>query len=541
MIDAARLRRLPRPDPRWSERADVVVVGNGAAGASAALEAAGRGLRVVVVSKQLRGGSTPWAQGGLAAAVGPGDSLGSHASDTIAAGAGLCDPAAVASLTAGAPGAIETLARLGARFDKGLGLEGGHSHHRIIHAGGDASGAEVHRVLTASLLRAQSAGRLEVWEPCVALDAVLDPAGTVTGILVARVLPGGALEPGLVETHAVVLASGGLGQAYSTSTNPGGSTGDGLALAARAGAALADLEFVQFHPTVLWSPGATGRRPLVSEALRGAGATIVDRRGARVMAAHPRKDLAPRDVVSAAMAQALETAGDPGGHLWLDATALGADRIEGEFPTVVAACRAEGVDPVSEAVPVAPGAHYSCGGVASDLDGTTSVPGLFAVGEVAATGVHGANRLASNSLTEALVAGRRAGRHAAARAAGLSAPARLGHRPRLRRPPPLGPDTGVEPGERTALAAATTAGAGVLRDRAGLEALLARLAGADTSRGGLDLAVLEATNLHTAATLVGVAALARPASAGCHRRRDSTADTALPRRHPEPGRAGVPA
>ncbi len=221
---------------------------------------------------------------------------------------------------------------------------------------------------------------------------------------------------GVIQAPAVVIAAGGLGQAFATTSNPPGATGDGIAIAARAGAVLRDLEFVQFHPTVLWLPGASGQCPLITEALRGAGAVLRDLDGTPLMAGHdPRGDLAPRDVVSARMAEVLG-AGNAG-HLWLDATAIGAQVLEAGFPTVVAACRKHGIDPVTEFIPVAPGAHYSCGGILADFDGRTSIPGLYAVGEAASTGVQGANRLASNSVTEAIIAGRRASRVIATRAA----------------------------------------------------------------------------------------------------------------------------
>ena len=213
-----------------------------------------------------------------------------------------------------------------------------------------------------------------------------------------------------------MIAAGGLGQAFATTSNPAGATGDGIAIAARAGAVLRDLEFVQFHPTVLWLPGASGQCPLITEALRGAGAVLRDLDGMPLMAGQdPRGDLAPRDVVAARMAEVIG-AGNAG-HVWLDATGIGADVLEGGFPTVLAACRKHGIDPVTEFIPVAPGAHYSCGGILADLDGRTSVPGLYAVGEAASTGVQGANRLASNSVTEAIIAGRRASRVIATRAA----------------------------------------------------------------------------------------------------------------------------
>ena len=255
--------------------------------------------------------------------------------------------------------------------------------------------------------------------------------------------------------RAVVLATGGFGQAYATTTNPDGLTGDGLALAARAGAQLRDVEFVQFHPTVLWQESARGQCPLITEALRGAGAVLVDAAGQPVMAGrHPLGDLAPRDVVAAVMQQRMGRGDGPGDHLWLDATGLGRAVLERDFPTVTAACRARGIDPVADPIPVAPGAHYACGGIRADMDGQTSVTGLYAVGEAASTGVHGANRLASNSLTEALITGRRAGNLLGQV---LPEPAAS------LRPPAAGP--GIDPAARPALAAAMSRHAGVLRDQ----------------------------------------------------------------------------
>jgi L-aspartate oxidase len=308
-------------------------------------------------------------------------------------------------------------------------------------------------------------------------------------------------------------------------------TGDGLALAARAGARLRDVEFVQFHPTVLWQEAASGQCPLITEALRGAGAVLVDAAGRPVMAGrHPRGDLAPRDVVSALMQQRMGRDAD---HLWLDATALGRAVLERDFPTVTAACRARGIDPVAEAIPVAPGAHYACGGILADMDGRTSVPGLSAVGEVACTGVHGANRLASNSVTEALIAGRRAG--------GLLG-RDLAARPASRHPGPeaflpgpavaeAGLATGVSPAARPALARAMSRRAGVLRDRDGLDQLLDTLDQAPPAAGALDLATAEATSLHTVSVLLALSALARAESRGCHRWRDVPAVSDEPGRH----------
>jgi L-aspartate oxidase len=315
---------------------------------------------------------------------------------------------------------------------------------------------------------------------------------------------------GLVRARAVVLATGGFGQAFATTTNPAGVTGDGLALAARAGAVLRDLEFVQFHPTVLWCPGASGQCPLITEALRGAGAVLVDHTGRRVMAGHRLGDLAPRDVVSAAMQAAMGEAGVP--HLWLDATSV--PRLASSFPTVTAACRARGIDPVTGLIPVAPGAHYACGGVRASMSGETSLPGVFAVGEVACTGVHGANRLASNSLTEAMIMGRRVGELLGRSLPPTVAPAAA----RL----PAAAGRGVTAGARPGLVAAMSRHAGVLRHRRGLEQLLRLLGRAPASAGVLDLATVEATNLHAVSALVASAALARTRSRGCHRRGDVT-------------------
>jgi L-aspartate oxidase len=446
-----------------------VVVGSGAAGISTALTAAGRGLRVLVVTKDLVGGATPLAQGGLAAALGAGDTAAAHVSDTLVAGAGLCEPDVVAALADGAPGAIDWLTRLGARLEtRDLRLEGGHSARRIVHSGDDATGAEVHRALLAALLASGveildrtvalellqadlaivhgemgrvrratgargivSAGRVigsggtdaagigagqgardgaaaATADSCGALAREPIPARSVTGLVAASIGADGRLRPGVIAARAVVIAAGGLGQAFGTTSNPAGATGDGIAIAARAGAVLRDLEFVQFHPTVLWLPGASGQCPLITEALRGAGAVLRELDGTPLMAGHdPRGDLAPRDIVAARMAEVIATG--TAGHVWLDATGLGADVLENGFPTVTAACRKHGIDPVTEMIPVAPGAHYSCGGILADLDGRTTLPGLYAVGEAASTGVQGANRLASNSVTEAIIAGRRAG------------------------------------------------------------------------------------------------------------------------------------
>jgi len=521
--------------------ADVVVVGSGAAGITAALTAAGHGLRVVLVTKDLTGGASPLAQGGLAAAIGPGDTPQQHARDTMTAGAGLCDDETVAALAAGSPAAIGWLVALGARLERqDLRLEGGHSRRRIVHSGDDASGAEVHRALLVALV----ASPVEVRDQVMALDLADE------GLLAAAIGPGGELSPELIPARAVVLAGGGLGQAFATTSNPVGATGDAIAIAARAGAVLRDLEFVQFHPTVLWSKGATGQRPLVTEALRGAGAVLRDSAGRPVMAGrHPLGDLAPRDIVAAGMFEVMEREG--GEHLWLDATGLGRAEVEDGFPTVTAACRAEGIDPARDLIPVAPGAHYACGGIATGLAGRTSVPGLYAIGEAASTGFHGANRLASNSLVEAVIMGRDAAASiAAARLSGRGDGWESGgHWPAGTGLLTVGTDATDEPGaDREELAAAMSRHAGVVRDADGLRALL-RLAAtsrasalatagagatgagraerARTQRTGRSVLApgrardIETANLRTVSVLIAAAALARTESRGCHRRRDA--------------------
>jgi L-aspartate oxidase len=360
----------------------------------------------------------------------------------------------------------------------------------------------------------------------------------------------------VIAARAVVIAAGGLGQAFGTTSNPAGATGDGIAIAARAGAVIRDLEFVQFHPTVLWLPGASGQCPLITEALRGAGAVLRDLDGTPLMAGHdPRGDLAPRDVVAARMAEVI-AAGDAG-HVWLDATALGAGVLENGFPTVTAACRKHGIDPVTAMIPVAPGAHYSCGGILAGLDGRTTLPGLYAVGEAASTGVQGANRLASNSVTEAIIAGRRAGEaiadaaaEAASEADGCGNDTAIGGwlpQPSGRAaagatvPLPAGAVRhggvfgGGKDGRRD-LAAAMSRWAGVMRDAEGLGTLLKEIAGEPRSAGtvldpddvDLDLESAEAANLRAVSLLIAAGAARRAEGRGCHRRRDAAERAAAP-------------
>jgi L-aspartate oxidase len=379
---------------------DVLVLGSGVAGLTAAVRLAGPGatpaLSLGVMTKgALSQSATRWAQGGVAAVLGGDeDSTDLHLADTLAAGAGLCDEEAVRVLVDEGPGRVHELIALGVEFDRessgllALAREGGHSRARVVHAGGAATGAEVERALVAATWRSASAV-LEAW---FALDLVVE-GGRCVGV---TALPPGGEEPVEVRADHVVLATGGAGQLYSVTTNPSESTGDGVAMALRAAVPVADVEFVQFHPTALHHPAMP--RPLLSEALRGHGALLRDGGGERFV-----DELASRDVVSRAMASRMEQQGVD--HLWLDATGL--ERFGARFPTIAASLASIGLDPERDWLPIAPAAHHLSGGVVTDLWGATALAGLSAVGEVACTGVHGANRLASNSLLEGMVFGAR--------------------------------------------------------------------------------------------------------------------------------------
>lgn len=544
MTDVRLPTRLSVGPATQHAEADVIIVGSGAAGMAAAIRLLDAGRDVIMVTKGTLGdGSTAWAQGGLAAVTDPADSLIDHLADTLAAGAGLCEPDQVAELVAAAPAAIERLTELGADFDRAvggtlaLGLEGGHHHRRIVHAGGDASGAEVARSLAAALTgpasspsgRRRARGRFTLLPGRTAVDVVGSPDGAVRGL---RVLDGdGAV--GELTADAVVLATGGVGQAWSTTTNPATATGDGLGIALRAGAVIRDPEFVQFHPTVLVVPPAHrlpgDRGVLISEAVRGEGARLVDGRGKLIMdGRHPMADLAPRDVVASAIHAELSESGDD--HLYLDGTALGALTWQQHFPSILHLCRERGVDPITEPIPIRPAEHYFCGGVLATLDGITTVPGLYAVGEVASTGVQGANRLASNSLTEAFIAGDRLGRLLAVRDAESEAritlvSAALRHGAGLAEAghPSSSDDRApavVGAGRRGRLVEAVTRGAGVLRDESGLTGLLTELAATPCSERAGTVADVETTNLQAVGALVGTAARLRTESRGCHRRSD---------------------
>jgi L-aspartate oxidase len=392
-----------------TEDLDVLIVGSGIAGLTVALSLAGDASVALMTKGKLGFGSTLYAQGGVAAAIDAGDRPEFHLSDTIIAGAGLGDESAVRVLVEEAPDAVAFLEVSGVRLDlEGLGLaltmEGGHSRRRVVHSGGDATGAEIVRALLERVRRSDT----RLIEQGFLVDVVTDDEGGVAGALV---LVAGELR--YIRCGTVVIASGGYGQLFAETTAPRSCTGDGAAAALRAGARLADLEFVQFHPTTLFV--GADPRPLLSEAMRGEGAHLVDADGVAVMnGVHPLGDLAPRDVVAHRVFETMVAEGVD--HLFLDATALGAEQLNHRFPTILAVCRSYGVDPVTEPIPISPACHYTMGGVWTDLCGRTTVPGLFAVGEVASSGVHGANRLASNSLLEGAVFGRRA---AAAISAGV--------------------------------------------------------------------------------------------------------------------------
>ena len=373
---------------------DVIVVGGGAAGLMAALELP-EGLRVLLLSKDhAPRSSSRWAQGGIAAVTRPEDSLASHRDDTLRAGVGLCDPPAVDLLVREAPACVERLLELGMDFDRdGAGLsttlEAAHSYRRVLHAQDRTGGAlvdalERRALLRPGLLRLQGALAVQLW-----LEA-----GRCCGL---QMLHAGTLR--WMRARAVVLATGGGGHLFANTTNPSQASGDGIAMAWEAGAVIRDLEFVQFHPTALMLPGAP--HFLISEAVRGEGARLIDGDGASPVSQLPQGDLAPRDAVSRALVRCMRE--QQRDHVWLDLRPVGRARLEQQFPTILGRCRELGLEPTTTPIPVAPAAHYWMGGVRTDARAATTIPGLYAVGEVASSGVHGANRLASNSLMECLV------------------------------------------------------------------------------------------------------------------------------------------
>jgi L-aspartate oxidase len=487
---------------------DVVVVGSGVAGLSVALGLAATRTVAVVTSGLLGSGSTVWAQGGIAAAVGSDDEPRLHAADTMAAGAGMCGAEAVRTLTEEAPIRLAELVATGAALDRdadgrlALTREGGHHRRRVAHAGGDASGAEVSRALVAAVRRTD----VDVVEETTVVDLVRVRGRNGSQVAGVRVLS--AAGETTVAARAVVLATGGIGGVYAASTNPVEVTGDGLALALRAGASLVDLEFVQFHPTALRVPGIAGQIPLVSEALRGEGAVLRDLAGRRIMTGHhPMADLAPRDIVARRIDEVMS---GTGGGVVLDATKLGAEALRTGFPTVYDACRRHGIDAATEPIPVAPAQHFLCGGVRTDSCGATDVTGLYVVGEVAGTGVHGANRLASNSLVEGMVFGRQV----AARLT-LDLPPSVAAATELAVRIPVVADSDI-----ATIRATMTRYAGIRRTGQGLEAAAAVLAGLNGSAGSATGLSADAGNRWTVAAAIVAAAHARQESRGCHWRAD---------------------
>ncbi len=511
----------------------VLVLGSGVAGLSAAVRLAGPGPHGgaapslgVLTKGALSQSATRWAQGGVAAVLGGDeDSTDLHLADTLAAGAGLCDEEAVRILVDEGPGRVHELITLGVEFDReasgllALAREGGHSRPRVVHAGGAATGAEVERALVDATFRTASAV-LEGW---FALDLLIE-GGRCVGV---TALPphGPAVE---VRADHVVLATGGAGQLFSVTTNPPESTGDGVAMAVRAGVPTADVEFVQFHPTALHHPAMP--RPLLSEALRGHGALLRDDAGKQFV-----DELAPRDVVSRAMAARMAEQGTD--HLWLDATGL--ERFPQRFPTIAASLASIGLDPETDWLPIAPAAHHLSGGVVTDLWGATALPGLWAVGEVACTGVHGANRLASNSLLEGMVFGARLAERIASdhdgpeRSGALRAV--LGDAPLdgiacqfLNDQPRQWPS--AEPGStppdvaklRDSLQRTMTSGAGVVRSAHSLDGAAEGVAEVATALGDRTVSVAagELGNLLQLADALLVSARSRTESRGAHSRSD---------------------
>jgi len=482
-----------------------IIVGTGIAGLWTAWRLASEGLPVTLVTKEtLADSASSWAQGGIAVALGPGDSPSQHAADTMAASDGMADPEAVRILTSEGPNRVYELLALGAVFDRGpdgklgLGLEAAHTQPRIIHSGGDQTGAALIGCL-AQVVRFHP--QIELLEH-TEVTGLLSLDGAVVGV---AILPDGG-SGATLQASAVILATGGVGQLYAVTTNPKVATADGWALAHRIGARLRDIEFLQFHPTALKLPGINPA-PLISEAVRGAGAVLVDQAGRRfAMESDPRGELASRDIVARAVAAA-----DTGGGAWLDAR--GVEAFAARFPGITAMLSRHGLDPARDLLPVAPALHYAMGGIQTDLEGLTTKPGLWAVGEVARTGVHGANRLASNSLLEGLVFADRAGRSLAQTLRSTAAPVAV---PQARAFHDSGADDGCE-SIRDEMRQLMTADVGLQRSESSLlhaERELERLTRATP---------LQAWRTHNQLLVAGLitsAARRRRESRGGHRRTD---------------------
>ena len=507
------VQKLHAANPGWTINADVIVIGSGIAGLTAALTARRKNLSVLLLTKDvLSTGSTAWAQGGIAAALGPEDSPEQHFQDTLEAGAGLCDENSVKTLVQEGPSAVKKLINLGATFDLdpagnvALTREGGHRRDRIAHAGGDATGAEISRALVAKVL---ADPMVKIFEHALVLDLLKDKSEKVCGVTLHVMGKGKIDGVGAALARAVVLATGGIGAVFEQTTNPLVATGDGVALALRAGARVADLEFVQFHPTVLWvSQNSRGSQPLISEAVRGEGAILRNAQGVAFMQnIHPMKDLAPRDVVAHAVHEEIVNGEKP--YVFLDGTKLGKEIWLQRFPNILASCRKNGIDPLTEMIPVVPAAHYASGGIVSNMDATTDIKGLFAVGECANTGVHGANRLASNSLLEGLVVANRLEKN-------------LENLEKQTEPVTSNSPTKLIDGSvRREITATTTKGAGAVRNANGLTETLEKLAQiSNKTTQASSTQSWEASNLLTVSTMIAQAALRREESRGSHWRSD---------------------
>jgi L-aspartate oxidase len=494
-----------------TERADFVVIGGGIAGLRAMATLAAAGPTVLLTKAGPDESNTGYAQGGIAAAIGPDDSPGLHLADTLQAGAGLCDRAAVEVLVNEGPAYVRELLDWGARFDRdgngapALAREGAHSVHRVLHAH-DTTGREIARTLWQ---RVAPVANATILHDAQAISLIVEGDGACTGVRYVD----SAGRPDVVRARAVLLATGGAGRVFEQTTNPPIATGDGLAMAFRAGARVSDLEFVQFHPTVLDVP--SGPRFLLSEALRGEGARLVNGEGDAFMERYdPAGDLAARDVVATSMVRERARTGRP---VYLSLAHLDAAHVIARFPSIAEACAAAGLDLARDPLPVSPAAHYLCGGVDTDLEGRTSIPGLFAAGEVACTGVHGANRLASNSLLEGLVFGARA-------AAAMLQPVRPAQLREMRTeaadlPAASSRDAVVD------VPARMWADVGLIRAATGLAAAVADI-GATTARleqdlqHCRDLAGYRQASMALVGWLIARAALRRTESRGGHRRRD---------------------
>jgi L-aspartate oxidase len=499
-------------------RFDAVVVGGGVAGSGAAIAAANKGASVAVITKaDLRESNTFYAQGGMAAVLANPDTFESHITDTLRVGCGLSEREAVECVVRGGPGAVERLLQLGAVFDRSegggihLSREGGHSHARIVHANGDATGLEIQRALSTALTNHPG---ITTFPQTFAIDLLTGPDGRAAGIL-TRTARGDLVA---FSASQVVLATGGAGQLYRETTNPDIATGDGVAMGFRAGAIVRDPEFVQFHPTCLYIAGAA--RVLISEIVRGAGGILRDRNGKRFMPEyHPAAELAPRDVVSRAVFTRMVETNDT--SVYLDLSGLQKDPHV-LFPGISRICRFFGIDIARDPVPVRPGAHYMVGGLKVDLDGRTSIPGLWAVGECASSGLHGANRMGSNSLLEGLVLGLRSGELAATEGKGFDmlsmVPLRTRDLPRA----PAGVRINIED-VIYSLKSLMWRQMGVERTRSGLEDALEKISFWSRAIGDLgsaDPRSWELVNMLTVARLATLGALAREESRGVHYRLD---------------------